>query len=725
MVSCLLLVAVAILGVAEAQISVGTDATRVAGSTGSDVVDAVVDLIRSNCIFSEDRLLLRRIAYIESRDGTDPKTYRTGYDGGIWQVDEDKFNATLRCNSVLRQYCNLLKLQPFNIDWTQVTWSDLRKPLYSGLAASLYLIQRLGANLTAIPGDVLGQADLWSHYYHFGAPLADYSGLAASATTYSCESKMDIAFVLDSSGSIINSDFRLSLNFVARVVEELYEPERVRVASLIYADTVSTNFNFNTYNTKAQITNAIRSISRITGGTYTNLALDTARTTFFSGNNNAKRLVILVTDGQSASTILTAAAAQRLKNKGIVVFAVGVGGYDPTELHAVASSPVCSHVFTLGDFSFIESILDEIKRSTCLATTMLSTVEGTPSEVKTNSSKPFTIGISSNSTQNTTVSFQVNCGILDVYVSYTNPNPNAAMYTEKYTAQTGRPAYLTTSGTYNGQQVYITVVGTRLPANEAHLQNCTDYYSIVSLVDKPVWQVRCCNGATCRDCTATDFLQQGNLLEGVCDTRTLDFANPCTPEALVSGKLLFAYPYDTNKFIRCDYHGEAYLTLCPGGKRFNPNTLTCGYEITGDIYRVPLPLGYPNPCTPERIAAQYLYFEYTLDRQLFIHCDLWGGAWLQTCPAQEMWSQNLMTCVVDQPYIATTNRPATITNPCTPSELALGRYFHPYPCDHTRYIHCDVSGQYWVQFCPNGMFYNPSLFVCVVGDPQSYAGCNQ
>lgn len=51
----------------------------------------------------------------------------------------------------------------------------------------------------------------------------------------------------------------------------------------------------------------------VTGGTYTNLALDTARTTFFSGHSNAKRLVILVTDGQSASTILTAAAAQRLK----------------------------------------------------------------------------------------------------------------------------------------------------------------------------------------------------------------------------------------------------------------------------------------------------------------------------------------------------------------------------------------------------------------------------
>lgn len=40
----------------------------------------------SSCLFNNDRLFLRRLAYVESRDGTDPKTYRQGYDGGIWQV---------------------------------------------------------------------------------------------------------------------------------------------------------------------------------------------------------------------------------------------------------------------------------------------------------------------------------------------------------------------------------------------------------------------------------------------------------------------------------------------------------------------------------------------------------------------------------------------------------------------------------------------------------------
>lgn len=44
-----------------------------------------------SCIFSEDRLFLRRLAYVESRDGTDAKTYRAGYNGGIWQVNDIVF----------------------------------------------------------------------------------------------------------------------------------------------------------------------------------------------------------------------------------------------------------------------------------------------------------------------------------------------------------------------------------------------------------------------------------------------------------------------------------------------------------------------------------------------------------------------------------------------------------------------------------------------------------
>ena len=47
---------------------------------------ALISLLSNRCIFSEDRLFLRRLAYVMSRDGADTATYRPGFDGGIWQV---------------------------------------------------------------------------------------------------------------------------------------------------------------------------------------------------------------------------------------------------------------------------------------------------------------------------------------------------------------------------------------------------------------------------------------------------------------------------------------------------------------------------------------------------------------------------------------------------------------------------------------------------------------
>ena len=65
------------------------DLTITNKATGSDVVEAVVDLIRQSCIFADDRLLLRRIAKVETNDGTSPYTFehnKAKFYGGIWQV---------------------------------------------------------------------------------------------------------------------------------------------------------------------------------------------------------------------------------------------------------------------------------------------------------------------------------------------------------------------------------------------------------------------------------------------------------------------------------------------------------------------------------------------------------------------------------------------------------------------------------------------------------------
>ena len=70
-----------------------TDLTLIAGSSGSSVVLATVRLIDKSGIFVNDYQTLRRIAYVETGDGTSQSTYRQGFNGGIWAINETAFNS--------------------------------------------------------------------------------------------------------------------------------------------------------------------------------------------------------------------------------------------------------------------------------------------------------------------------------------------------------------------------------------------------------------------------------------------------------------------------------------------------------------------------------------------------------------------------------------------------------------------------------------------------------
>ena len=79
------LLLVVLLGLAQRG-AANQNATITPGGSGSQLVEATCNIIQSACIFDDDKLLLRRMAYVESLDGHDPDTYRDGYHGGLWQV---------------------------------------------------------------------------------------------------------------------------------------------------------------------------------------------------------------------------------------------------------------------------------------------------------------------------------------------------------------------------------------------------------------------------------------------------------------------------------------------------------------------------------------------------------------------------------------------------------------------------------------------------------------
>lgn len=58
---------------------------QTSGTSGESLVDDVVKAIKG-AGFTDDKGFMKRIALVESRFGTHPNTYRSGYSGGIWQV---------------------------------------------------------------------------------------------------------------------------------------------------------------------------------------------------------------------------------------------------------------------------------------------------------------------------------------------------------------------------------------------------------------------------------------------------------------------------------------------------------------------------------------------------------------------------------------------------------------------------------------------------------------
>ncbi|KAJ7391683.1 hypothetical protein OS493_017380 [Desmophyllum pertusum] len=75
-------------------------------------------------------------------------------------VDDTGYHETVS-HQGLKKYWDKINAK-LDIDWTETTWKDLEKPLYSGLAARLFLA-RIRAS---IPTDLPSQAQYWKTHYN-------------------------------------------------------------------------------------------------------------------------------------------------------------------------------------------------------------------------------------------------------------------------------------------------------------------------------------------------------------------------------------------------------------------------------------------------------------------------------------------------------------------------------------------------------------------------------
>ena len=155
------------------------DLTFESNANGSDVVNAVIAKLDASNIFGPDHRFLRRLAYVESRDGADIVTFiNSEENSGIWGLEQCKFhllqrvllNQTNEGVIVDEKMFNISRyiMLHFHINTSHLHTRFLDKPLLSGLVARLYLYYLTVAKDVYIPlaGDIEEQAQFWLTHYH-------------------------------------------------------------------------------------------------------------------------------------------------------------------------------------------------------------------------------------------------------------------------------------------------------------------------------------------------------------------------------------------------------------------------------------------------------------------------------------------------------------------------------------------------------------------------------
>ncbi|NXY74153.1 CO6A6 protein, partial [Glareola pratincola] len=181
--------------------------------------------------------------------------------------------------------------------------------------------------------------------------------------------RLDIVFVMDSSGSISSSQYQAMKDFIIALVNQSdVGPDGVQFGALKYSDEPVELFYLNKYTTKQDITKAIQRDDPLGQSTYTAKALVRSEM-FFTEEHGSRRskgvpqVLIVITDGESHDKDMLDDVAQRLRNKGISIYAVGVEGANRNELLTMAGSE--DKCFYVDTFEGLENLTANITDNMC------------------------------------------------------------------------------------------------------------------------------------------------------------------------------------------------------------------------------------------------------------------------------------------------------------------------------------------------------------------------
>uniref|UniRef100_A0A452UTI1 Collagen type VI alpha 6 chain n=1 Tax=Ursus maritimus TaxID=29073 RepID=A0A452UTI1_URSMA len=180
---------------------------------------------------------------------------------------------------------------------------------------------------------------------------------------------LDVVFVIDSSGSIDHDEYSIMKDFMVDLVKKAdVGKNQVRFGALKYADDPEVLFYLGDLGSKWEVISVLQKDQPMGGNTYTAEALGFSDHMFTEARGSrlqkgVPQVLIVITDGESHDADKLNATAKALRDKGILVLAVGIAGANPVELLAMAGSS--DKYFFVETFGGLKGIFSDVSASVC------------------------------------------------------------------------------------------------------------------------------------------------------------------------------------------------------------------------------------------------------------------------------------------------------------------------------------------------------------------------
>ena len=206
-------------------------------------------------------------------------------------------------------------------------------------------------------------------------PHANHVLPASSFSVMKCSAEADLAFVVDTSGSITDENFKKQKDFV-KALASSFDPTAAshQLALISYSGDAQAEVSFKDKNDYKDFEKAIDRVPHSKGRTRLDKALELASSQLFTASGGTRpskrKVMIILTDGRQSKdydNVPLTVAVRPLRELGVRIFAVAIGDeVDLSELNQMTDSK--DDVIPVSDFDDLANMANDVALKSCRVT---------------------------------------------------------------------------------------------------------------------------------------------------------------------------------------------------------------------------------------------------------------------------------------------------------------------------------------------------------------------